>query len=138
MERIRTGDKAFKAIQTQTPRPRFLRGSLIQLIVLALGMPVAWFLSGSAGAFSMICGAACAIVPHAFFAFRLDKASSGSARQAAQLGLAAEAGKFLMSAASFALVFAVAQPTRPGLVFVGFGVFWAMQVLMSIRLLRSR
>ncbi|GAB5412601.1 MAG: hypothetical protein Cons2KO_02040 [Congregibacter sp.] len=60
-----------------------------------------------------------------------------SARQAAQRGLAAEGGKFLLSAALFALVFAVVKPGAPGAVFLSFSVFWIIQLFGSVALLKA-
>jgi F0F1-type ATP synthase assembly protein I len=67
----------------------------------------------------------------------MQSAARHSAQRAARLGLAAEGGKFLLSAVAFALVFAVLKPARPGLVFVGFGLLWTVQVIEGIRLLSS-
>jgi F0F1-type ATP synthase assembly protein I len=66
----------------------------------------------------------------------MQQAARESAQQAARRGLAAEGGKFLLSVVSFALVFAVFKPERPGLVFLGFGVVWLVQLAGSIRMLR--
>ena len=101
-------------------------------------MTLACFLAaGAPSALSLFSGAACAIVPQLFFALRLERAAGSSAERAARLGLAAEAGKFALSAACFALVFAVLKPAQPGLVFVGFGVMWCVQLWEAARLLRQ-
>lgn len=82
---------------------------------------------------SLLCGAACAVIPHAYFALRMARAARVSAQRAARLGLAAEGGKFLLSAAAFAVVFAVVKPEQPGLVFLSFAVLWLVQIIDAMR-----
>lgn len=76
------------------------------------------------------------MLPQAYFALRMRRAARQSAAAAARLGLAAEGGKFLLSAGAFALVFAVVKPAQPGMVFLGFGALWLVQLADSVRLLR--
>lgn len=106
-------------------------------MLLLLVAPGVYLVAGLASAVSLVYGAMCAIVPQAYFAVRITAAARRSAHHAARLGLAAEGGKFVISAVAFALTFAVLQPAKPGLVFAGFGVFWVIQVVDGIRLLRS-
>ena len=119
------------------PRSPYLRTTLSQLSVMVVGAPLAFLLGGASSALSLLSGAACAVVPQAYFALRMAMAARHSARQAARMGLAAEGGKFLLSAVSFALVFAVVKPAHPGLVFLGFGILWLVQLIDTIRLLRA-
>ena len=109
---------------------------MVQLLVLVPLVGVLWTLGSAAAARSFASGAACALVPQAYFALRMQRAARQSAAQAARLGLAAEGGKFLLSAGAFALVFAVVKPAQPGMVFLGFGALWLVQLADSIRLLR--
>jgi ATP synthase protein I len=51
--------------------------------------------------------------------------------------MSAAAGKFVLSAAAFALVFAVLKPQHPGFVFAGFGLMWIVQLVEGIRLVRQ-
>lgn len=118
-------------------RPRFLRTTLSQLVVAVLAVPAVYAAVGAAGAASFACGIACSVLPQLFFALRLERAANRGAAQAARLGLAAEAGKFLLSAAAFAVVFALIQPERPLLVFAGFGLMWAVQIVEGARLLKQ-
>jgi ATP synthase protein I len=117
-------------------RPRFLRATLSQLLVAFIVVPTVFIAVGSAGAVSLSCGMACALLPQLFFALRMEGAAKQGAARAARLGLAAEAGKFLLSAVIFALVFAFVRPLEPGLVFVGFGLMWVVQIIEGARLLR--
>ncbi len=118
-------------------RPRFLRTTLSQLLVALIAALTVFLAAGSGSALSFSSGAACSIVPQLFFALRLERAAMQGAERAARLSLAAEAGKFALSAAGFALVFAVLQPPQPGLVFVGFLVMWLVQLVEAARLLRQ-
>ena len=109
-----------------------------QLVVLGLAAPPLLFWNGRAACGSFVAGAICALVPQAYFALRMAQATKLSAARAARLGLAAEGGKFLLSAVFFALVFAVLKPAYPGLVFLGFGVLWFAQMIATIAALRAR
>lgn len=117
-------------------RRRFLRTTLSQLLVAFIAVPTCLLLVGAPGAVSVLSGAACSIVPQAFFALRMERAARARASTAARLGMAAEAGKFLLSAAAFALVFALVKPASPGLVFAGYALMWVVQVVESARMLR--
>ncbi len=117
---------------------QFLRPTVAQVVLLGLAAPVLWFLGGGSALESFAAGAICAILPQAYFALRMAQASKFSAARAARLGLAAEGGKFLLSAVFFALIFAVWKPAYPGLVFLGFGVLWLAQLLITISVLRDR
>ena len=126
-----------KIRQPTSPGSLYLRTTLSQLSVLVIGAPVVYLLFGVPSMLALVYGAACAVVPQAYFALRMAIAARHSAQRAARMGLAAEGGKFLLSAVSFALVFAVLSPEQPGLVFLGFGVLWLVQLIGSIRLLRA-
>ena len=126
-----------RAAQKTPPIPQFLRTTLGQLLVVIVGIPAVWLLADASSAISLLCGAACAVIPQAYFALRMALASGVGAERAARLGMAAEGGKFLLSAVLFALVFAVVKPAQPGLVFLGFGVLWFVQLAHGIRLLRE-
>jgi F0F1-type ATP synthase assembly protein I len=117
---------------------QFLRPTLMQIAALVVLLPVVFFTVGAAGLVSFLAGAACGVIPQAYFALRLAMAARRSAARAARQGLAAEGGKFLLSAALFAWVFAVAKPAMPGLVFLGYGALWVVQLIGSVLLLRER
>lgn len=127
--------KAEQAAQQTPPRSHYLRTTLSQLLVVGLGTPVAYLLAGAPGTLSLLCGAACAVIPQTYFALRMSRAAKLSAHRAARLGLAAEGGKFLLSAAAFAVVFAVVKPEQPGWVFLSFTVLWVVQIVDAARLL---
>ncbi|WOJ92444.1 ATP synthase subunit I [Congregibacter variabilis] len=137
MAQDRVREQATQATRKTPPRPQYLRTTLIQLLLLLIGAPIVYWAAGLVSASSMAYGALCSVLPQAYFAVRVTVASKHSAQQAARAGLAAEGGKFVLSAVCFALVFAVLKPEQPGLVFLGFGVFWVIQVGGGIRLLRD-
>lgn len=122
---------------TQPSQAPYLRLTLAQLLLAAIAFPMAWAAFDRLVAISLLCGALCALLPQGFFALRLAAAARHSAARAARLGLVAGSGKFLLGAASFALVFAVIEPAHPGLVFVGFGALWLVQLIGAFRLLRA-
>jgi len=117
-------------------RPTYLHSTLRQTVLLALAGPVLYLTVGAGATLSLLCGAACALVPQAWFALRMHRAVRESATRAARRSLVAEAGKFGLSAVAFATVFAVIRPPQPLLVFVGFGALWLLQIGDSVRLLR--
>lgn len=137
MTQERVGNKAVQAARKTLPWPQYLRTTLIQLMLLCTGAPIVYFAAGKSNALSLTYGALCAVLPQAYFAVRMSAASRQGAHRAARLGMAAEGGKFVLSAVVFALVFAVLRPEQPGLVFVAFGMFWLVQIIDGVYLLRS-
>lgn len=121
-------------IARQPSQAPYLRLTLAQSLLVAIAFPMVWAAFNRFVAISLLCGATCALLPQGFFALRLATAARHSA---ARLALVAESGKFLLSAASFAFVFAVIEPAHPGLVFVGFGALWLVQLIGALRLLRA-
>ncbi|WP_162883983.1 ATP synthase subunit I [Chromatocurvus halotolerans] len=112
--------------------------TLTQLAVLLPSFAVVAWLFDRTSAVSFAAGAAVSILPQAWFAvlvfgFRQRRSLLRAARGA----YAAHAGKFLLSAAGFALVFALLRPVSAPAVFAGFGIMWTLQTVGSARLLRA-
>ena len=85
----------------------------ITLAQLALLVPLCLFLLAidKVVAYSVLSGGLIAIVPQAYFAVLAFRwCGARSARAVARSGYAGEAGKFLLSAVGFALVFAAVRP----------------------------
>jgi ATP synthase protein I len=104
----------------------------ITLAQLALLVPLCLFLLAidKVVAYSVLGGGLIAIVPQAYFAvlaFRWRGARS--ARAVARSGYAGEAGKFLLSAVGFALVFAAVRPIDGLAVLVGYLAMLTTQFL---------
>lgn len=116
--------------------PSYLRSTLSQLTVMVVAVSALYLLHGAASALSLLCGMACALLPQWWFALRMQRATAAGAARAARLGMAAEAGKFLLATLSFAIVFAAVRPDYPLLVFLGFIGLWLVQVIEGVRLLR--
>ena len=112
----------------------FLRPTRDQLLALVVTGPLVTGLAGLPALSSWLGGALCAVLPQAWFGWRMARAARSSAAAAARQGLATEGGKFFLSAVSFALVFAIGQPAVPGLVFLGFAVLWLVQIISTARL----
>lgn len=119
----------------EIPRPPVHRITLAQLAVLVpLCLAIAAF--DKVGAYSALCGGLIAVIPQAWFAYvAFRKRGASAARAAAEAGYAGEIGKFLLSAAGFALVFATVRPIAAPAVFATFVVMLAIQVTGSWLLL---
>lgn len=117
-------------------RPPVHRITLAQLAVLA-PLCLLLYRVDKVWAYSMLCGGLIAILPQAYFAataFRWRGARS--ARAIARSSYAGEVGKFILSIAGFALVFATLRPIDGLAVFVGFLAMLILQIIGSWWLLR--
>jgi ATP synthase protein I len=117
-------------------RPPVHRITLVQLGVLG---PLCLMLlaSDEVVAYSVLSGGLIAVLPQAYFAtlaFRWRGAKS--ARAIAHSSYAGEMGKFLLSVAGFAVVFATLRPIDGLAVFAGYLVMLAIQITGSWLLLR--
>lgn len=115
---------------------------LAQLLVLGPSLIIVALWFDHTSMMSFAAGAAVAILPHAWFAvvvfgFRRRRSLQMGASRGAKRAYAAHAGKFFMSAAGFALVFAALRPISAPAVFVGFSLMWVLQTVGSVRLLRA-
>ncbi len=101
--------------------------TLLCLPLLAYDQVVAW---------SLAAGGLIAIIPQAYFArlaFRWRGAKS--ARAVARSSYAGEIGKFMLSVAGFAVVFATVRPISGLAVFAGYLAMLAIQIIGSWLLL---
>jgi ATP synthase protein I len=109
-------------------RPPVHRITLVQLASL-VSLCLLLLAIDKVVAYSVLSGGLVAIVPQAYFAvlaFRWRGARS--ARAIARSSYAGELGKFLLSVAGFALVFAVVRPIDGLAVFVGYLAMLAIQL----------
>ncbi|QFU77675.1 F0F1 ATP synthase subunit I [Halioglobus maricola] len=116
-------------------RPPVHRITLTQLAVLLFGC-LALLAYDEVVAWSVAAGGLVAIVPQAYFAhlaFRWRGAKS--ARAIAQSSYAGEIGKFLLSVAGFAVVFAAIRPINGLAVFAGYLAMLTIQIIGSWLLL---
>ncbi len=88
-------------------------------------------------AYSILSGGLIAIVPQAWFAtVAFRRRGARSARAIARSSYAGEVGKFLLSVAGFAAVFAAVRPIDGLAVFAGYLAMLAIQITGSWLLLR--
>lgn len=116
-------------------RPPVHRITLAQLAMLAcICLPLlAW---DAVLAWSVAAGGLVAIIPQAYFAhLAFRRRGARAARAMARAGYAGEIGKFLLSVAGFAVVFATVRPIHGLSVFTGFLVMLAIQIFGSWLLL---
>ena len=117
-------------------RPPVYRITLFQLLVL---VPASLVLAiwDTTLAQSFLAGGLVSAIPQAWFArgvFRWRGAQM--AKRSVHAGYAAEIGKYGLSAAGFAMVFALLRPISGGAVFVGFAAMLAIQIAGAWWLLR--
>jgi ATP synthase protein I len=116
-------------------RPPVHRITLAQLALL-LALCLCLLAFDTVVAYSILGGGLIAIVPQTYFAvlaFRWRGARS--AGTIARSGYAGELGKFVLSAAGFALIFAVVRPINGPAVFVGYLAMLLTQIAGSWLLL---
>ena len=118
-------------------RPPVHRITLVQcvgLTFLALGTA---FLFEDVLTYSLISGGLVAIVPQAFFALRTFRyRGAQSAHAMARAGYSAQVGKFFLSCAGFAMVFALLRPVDGAAVFAGYMAMLMLHIFGSWWLLR--
>ena len=118
-------------------RPPVHRITLVQLVLLPLLCAGLWLLRGQVSAVSVLCGGLVAILPQAYFAARAFRwRGASAARQIARASYAGEIGKFILSVAGFALVFAAVRPIEGAAVFIGYLAMLLIQIIGSWLLLR--
>lgn len=118
-------------------RPPVHRITLAQVVFLGL-LCLILAASDKVFAYSFACGGLVAVVPQAWFVSRAFRRQPAKAAEAmARSGYAGEIGKFLLSAAGFAVVFATVRPLDGLAVFAGYLVMLTIQIIGSWLLLRQ-
>ena len=118
-------------------RPPVHRITLAQLAILVPLCLLTWVMMNEVSAYSVLCGALISILPQTWFAsVAFRRRGAQQARAIARLSYAGEIGKFLLSVAGFALVFATVRPIDGLAVFIGFLLMLGIQIFGSWRLLR--
>lgn len=121
----------------QPARPPALKITLAQLAILLPAGLCMWAVAGTVGAFSLVSGGLVAVIPQAYFAAKaLRWHRADAARAIAQAAYGAEIGKFLLSIAGFATVFALLRPIHGPSVFLGYIGMVAVQIVGSWWLIR--
>jgi len=114
---------------------------LAQFVVSLLAAIALWYWHGGVAGYSGLCGGLIALLPNIYFAHRAFRFSGARAAQAIVRSFyAGEAGKLILTAVLFALVFAGIKPLAPLALFGVFlltqSVSWFAPLLMRTRLSR--
>jgi ATP synthase protein I len=118
-------------------RPPVFRITATQLIALVLASAALLALN-YVWAYSVLCGGLIAVLPQAYFAARAFRwRGARSAQAIAKSSYAGLVGKFVFSAAGFAVVFATLRPIEGLAVFVGYLAMLAIQIIGSWLLLKN-
>lgn len=116
-------------------RPPVHRITLIQLALLAV-LCSCFVMFDKVAAYSVFSGGVIAILPQAYFATLVFRWLGGRSSKAIALsGYIGQVGKFFLSVAGFALVFAVVRPIDGPSVFVGYLSMLFIQIAGSWLLL---
>jgi ATP synthase protein I len=127
----------FRKVVNTIPVPPIHRVTLAQVATLVPLCLLTWLALDQTNALSVLCGGAVAIAPQAWFAVRLFRSRGAqSAPEMARSALGGAIGKFLLSVAGFAAVFALLQPVAPVAVFAGYIAMLAVQMTGSWLLLK--
>ena len=117
-------------------RPPVHRITLAQFVILVPICTLVLVQGEYVFAVSMLCGGLVAILPQAYFAARAFRWRGARAAQTiARTSYGAEIGKFMLSAAGFAVVFVTVRPIDGLAVFVGYLTMLAIQITGSWLLL---
>lgn len=97
---------------TSVPRPPVERVLLLDSVLLAAAVSLCWWSDALIGK-SVLVGGLLFVLPHAWFSWRAFRYRGATAsRDVVQGFYLAEAGKFLLTAAGFAMAFAFAGPLQ--------------------------
>lgn len=119
-------------------RPPVHRITLAQLVLL-VPLSLVLLAIDTVCAYSVLSGGLIAILPQAYFAaLAFRNRGARSAKAIARSSYAGEVGKFLLSVAGFAVVFATVRPVDGLAVFVGYLLMLAIQITGSWLLLKKQ
>jgi ATP synthase protein I len=117
-------------------RPPIHRITVAQLAVLVL-LCLIVLRYDAVSTYSILSGGLIAIVPQAYFAARVfRRVGAQSAQAIARASYSGEIGKFALTAAGFAVVFAAVTPIDGLAVFIGYLIMLTIQITGSCLLLR--
>ncbi|MFT5709490.1 MAG: ATP synthase protein I [Halioglobus sp.] len=118
-------------------RPPVYRISIIQLLIL-LGVSLILLALRIEWVISVLCGGLIAVLPQAYFAARTFRwRGAQSAQSIARSSYGGVVGKFIFSAAGFAVVFAMLRPVNGLAVFAAYIIMLLIQIIGSWLLLRN-
>lgn len=121
----------------EVKRPPVHRITVVQLSVLVM-FSLLVMLFDRVQAYSLMSGGLVAVLPQAYFAARVFRRAGAQAAHAiARASYSGEVGKFALTAAGFAVVFAGVSPINGLAVFIGYIMMLAVQITGSWLLLKS-
>jgi len=119
---------------SRPPAQRITAAQLAVLLVMWVGLRFWDPLVANSSAL----GALIAVVPQAWFTYRLFRWRGASlVKEIARASYAAEIGKILLAVSGFVLVFALVRPLSAGAVFAGYGVMLFIQIVGAGWLMRA-
>lgn len=122
-------------------KPPVLVIAAVQLLLVSLAGAVLHFGGRPVTALSVVIGGALCALPNAYFglrAFRGDPRERGARAtdRVLQNFYRGETGKFALTLAGFAAVFALVKPLDPAALFISYGLCVIVQWLLAARLVR--
>ncbi len=112
------GQNVMQRLETLRRQAYVIRLTIAQLLVALVGSLLAWVVIDSGSAISVALGALVAFLPQAFFVHRMAifQQRAPASRNALRL-FRAEAGKFGLTVALFAIVLSTVPPSNPAFFF---------------------
>ena len=121
---------------SKIPGPPVHKIAIAQLLIL-LAASVAFCALDEVAAYSLAFGGLVAVLPQAYFAARVFSWRGASLANAKSI-FRGEMGKYILSAAGFALIFALVEPIYAPAVFFGFCVMVVIQTIGAWLLLTGK
>ncbi|WP_346838256.1 ATP synthase subunit I [Microbulbifer sp. SAOS-129_SWC] len=113
----------------------------VQLLLVSLAGAGLHFYGEPVTALSVVLGGALCALPNTYFGLRAFRGGRGergarAARQVLENFYRGETGKFVLTLAGFAAVFAAVRPLNPAALFISYGLCVIVQWLLVARLVR--
>lgn len=120
----------------QFKKPPVHRISVVQIVALVI-LCLVLLKIDQVWAYSMFCGGLIAVLPQAYFAAKVfGQTGAQSAEAIVKASYSGEVGKFVLTTAGFAVVFATVSPLNGLTVFIGYLIMLVIQITGSWMLLR--
>nr|WP_284500212.1 ATP synthase subunit I [Microbulbifer sp. GX H0434] len=118
-------------------KPPVLVIAAVQLLLVSLAGAGLHFYGERVTALSVLIGGALCALPNAYFGLRAFRESGArAASRVVENFYRGETGKFVLSLAGFAAVFALVRPLNPAALFISYGLCVIVQWVLAARLLR--
>lgn len=118
-------------------KPPVLVIAAVQLLLVSLAGAGLHFAGEPVTALSVVIGGALCALPNAYFGLRAFRHSGArAANRVVENFYRGETGKFVLTLAGFAAVFALVRPLNPAALFISYGLCAISQWVLAARLLR--